>query len=121
MPAPQMAARQCWPPLPQHPASRIDRASYDPDDSRHRDQTVGRLSRLDDVNAPQNGELAIIPTWRRANMATDSPMQLGMVGLGRMGANLVRRLMRDGHRCVAYDRKPDVVKSLEAEGASGAH
>jgi len=37
-----------------------------------------------------------------------------------MGANLVRRLMRDGHRCVAYDRDPDVVKSLEAEGAAGA-
>jgi 6-phosphogluconate dehydrogenase len=43
-----------------------------------------------------------------------------MIGLGRMGANLVRRLMRDGHRCVAYDRNPDVVKSLEAEGATGA-
>ena len=36
-------------------------------------------------------------------MATDKPMQLGMIGLGRMGANLVRRLMRDGHHCVAYD------------------
>jgi 6-phosphogluconate dehydrogenase len=47
-------------------------------------------------------------------------MQLGMIGLGRMGANLVRRLMRDGHRCVAYDRNPDVVKSLTAEGATGA-
>jgi 6-phosphogluconate dehydrogenase len=47
-------------------------------------------------------------------------MQLGMIGLGRMGANLVRRLMRDGHRCVAYDRNPDAVKALEAEGATGA-
>jgi 6-phosphogluconate dehydrogenase len=47
-------------------------------------------------------------------------MQLGMIGLGRMGANLVRRLMRDGHHCVAYDRNPDVVKALEAEGAVGA-
>jgi 6-phosphogluconate dehydrogenase len=47
-------------------------------------------------------------------------MQLGMIGLGRMGANLVRRLMRDGHRCVAYDRNPDVVKSLAGEGATGA-
>src|SRR6266702_3927397 len=52
-------------------------------------------------------------------MPTDTPMQLGMIGLGRMGANLVRRLMRDGHRCVAYDRNPDVVKSLAAEGATG--
>jgi len=47
-------------------------------------------------------------------------MQLGMIGLGRMGANLVRRLMRDGHHCVAYDRSPDVVKSLAGEGATGA-
>ncbi|MCW2939424.1 MAG: gnd1, partial [Actinomycetia bacterium] len=36
-------------------------------------------------------------------MTTDRPMQLAMVGLGRMGSNLVRRLMRDGHRCVVYD------------------
>jgi 6-phosphogluconate dehydrogenase len=47
-------------------------------------------------------------------------MQLGMIGLGRMGANLVRRLTRDGHRCVVYDRNPDVVKALEAGGAVGA-
>jgi 6-phosphogluconate dehydrogenase len=47
-------------------------------------------------------------------------MQLGMVGLGRMGANLVRRLMHDGHRCVVYDRNPDTVKQLESEGATGA-
>jgi len=53
-------------------------------------------------------------------MPTDTPMQLGMIGLGRMGANLVRRLMRDDHRCVAYDRNPDVIKSLAAEGATGA-
>ena len=53
-------------------------------------------------------------------MATDTPMQLGMVGLGRMGANLVRRLMRDGHRCVVYDMNSEAVKSLAAEGATGA-
>ena len=53
-------------------------------------------------------------------MATDRPMQLGMVGLGRMGSNLVRRLMRDGHRCVAYDVSADAVKTLEGEGATGA-
>jgi 6-phosphogluconate dehydrogenase len=45
-------------------------------------------------------------------MATDRPMQLGMVGLGRMGSNLVRRLMRDGHRCVAYDVNAEAVKKL---------
>jgi 6-phosphogluconate dehydrogenase len=53
-------------------------------------------------------------------MTTDQPMQLGMIGLGRMGANLVRRLMRDGHRCVVYDRNADAVSQLEGEGATGA-
>jgi 6-phosphogluconate dehydrogenase len=53
-------------------------------------------------------------------MATDTPMQLGMVGLGRMGSNLVRRLMRDGHHCVAYDVNAGAVKTLEGEGATGA-
>ena len=53
-------------------------------------------------------------------MATDTPMQLGMVGLGRMGAGLVRRLMHDGHRCVGYDVFPDAVTALEADGATGA-
>ena len=52
-------------------------------------------------------------------MPTDNPMQLGMIGLGRMGANLVRRLMRDGHQCVAYDVNADAVKSLASEGAVG--
>ena len=47
-------------------------------------------------------------------------MQLGMVGLGRMGANLVRRLMRDGHECVVYDVSADAVKNLEAEGSTGS-
>src|SRR6476646_2393603 len=47
-------------------------------------------------------------------------MQLGMIGLGRMGANIVRRLMRDGHTCVVYDVSPDAVTALAAEGATGA-
>ncbi len=46
--------------------------------------------------------------------------ELGIVGLGRMGANMARRLMRDGHRCVVYGRNPDVVKGLAGEGADGA-
>lgn len=54
-------------------------------------------------------------------MATDTSMQLGMVGLGRMGSNLARRLIRDGHRCVVYDVNPDAVKKLETDdGATGA-
>jgi 6-phosphogluconate dehydrogenase len=47
-------------------------------------------------------------------------MQLGMIGLGRMGANMVRRLMRGGHECVVYDRSDAAVKALAAEGAVGA-
>jgi 6-phosphogluconate dehydrogenase len=47
-------------------------------------------------------------------------MQLGMIGLGRMGANMVLRLLRGGHQCVVYDRGPDKVKALVKEGAVGA-
>lgn len=47
-------------------------------------------------------------------------MQLAMVGLGRMGANLVRRLMRAGHECVVYDVNPEAVSALAAEGATPA-
>ena len=53
-------------------------------------------------------------------MATSQPMQLGMVGLGRMGANIVKRIMRDGHQAVVYDRDPEAVAALVAEGAVGS-
>ena len=47
-------------------------------------------------------------------------MQLGMIGLGRMGGNMVRRLMRNGHDCVVFDLDPSNVSALAKEGASGA-
>jgi len=47
-------------------------------------------------------------------------MQLGMIGLGRMGANMVRRLQKNGHNCVVYDRSAETVKQLSAEGSVGA-
>ena len=47
-------------------------------------------------------------------------MQIGMIGLGRMGANMVRRLLRGGHECVAFDVSPDAVRAIAAEGAVGA-
>jgi 6-phosphogluconate dehydrogenase len=47
-------------------------------------------------------------------------MQIAMIGLGRMGANMVRRLMKGGHQCVVYDRNPDAIAALEKEGAVGA-
>jgi 6-phosphogluconate dehydrogenase len=46
-------------------------------------------------------------------------MQIGMIGLGRMGANMVRRLLRGGHECVVNDRNPEAVRALVAEGATG--
>ncbi|HEY4879256.1 MAG TPA: decarboxylating 6-phosphogluconate dehydrogenase [Candidatus Acidoferrales bacterium] len=47
-------------------------------------------------------------------------MQLGMIGLGRMGANMVRRLMKGGHECVAFDMSQTSVQALAKEGATGA-
>ena len=46
--------------------------------------------------------------------------QLGMIGLGRMGANMVRRLLRNGHQCVVFNRSPKPVQELLGEGAAGA-
>ena len=48
-------------------------------------------------------------------------MQLGMIGLGRMGANMVRRLLSGGHKCVVFDLNAESVKQLEGEGATGAN
>jgi len=53
-------------------------------------------------------------------MSQKGTMQLGMIGLGRMGANMVRRLMKGGHECVVFDRSPDAIKELVKEGATGA-
>src|SRR5712692_6908027 len=53
-------------------------------------------------------------------LITELAMQLGMIGLGRMGANMVRRLLRGGHHCVAFDRSPRVVEELVREKAVGA-
>ena len=47
-------------------------------------------------------------------------MQLGMIGLGRMGGNIVRRLLKRGHSAVVYDKDPKSVAALVAEGAAGA-
>ena len=48
-------------------------------------------------------------------------MKLGMIGLGRMGADMTRRLMDDGHECVVYDLRETAVKELEDDGATGSH
>jgi 6-phosphogluconate dehydrogenase len=57
---------------------------------------------------------------KKQSMKAKTTMQLGMIGLGRMGANIVRRLIKDGHQCVVFDRSPDAVKDLVKEKAVGA-
>src|SRR5215467_4661047 len=52
-------------------------------------------------------------------MKSKTTMQLGMIGLGRMGANMVRRLIRGGHQCVVYDRAQQTVQELVKEQAVG--
>src|SRR5438105_13488251 len=59
-------------------------------------------------------------TMSFCNFHKERVMQLGMIGLGRMGSNMVRRLMRGGHECVAFDRNPASVKQLAGDGATGA-
>ncbi|MBV9012917.1 MAG: decarboxylating 6-phosphogluconate dehydrogenase [Pseudonocardiales bacterium] len=54
-----------------------------------------------------------------AQITEETQMQLGMIGLGRMGANIVRRVMRKGHECVVYNRSPQPVEALASEGATG--
>lgn len=53
-------------------------------------------------------------------MPTTKPLQIGMVGLGRMGANLAQRLVRDGHRCVVYDVNPEAVARQVGDAVAGA-
>ena len=53
-------------------------------------------------------------------MSNKTTMQLGMIGLGRMGANMVKRLIKDGHQCVVFDRSADAVKELTKAQATGA-
>ena len=59
-------------------------------------------------------------TLKAAERDKEFVMQLGMIGLGRMGANMVRRLQRAGHACVVYDRNPGAVAELVSAGAQGA-
>ena len=53
-------------------------------------------------------------------MKAKKRLQIGMIGLGRMGSNMVRRLLKDGHQCVVFDRSPDSVRDLVKENAIGA-
>jgi len=57
---------------------------------------------------------------KTSEIKQNTNMQLGMIGLGRMGANMVRRLLRGGHQCVVYDRSPQAIQELVSERAVGA-
>src|SRR5947209_6042917 len=59
-------------------------------------------------------------SYVRPRFAEDARMQLGMIGLGRMGANMARRLMAAGHACVVHDLDAKNVAALAADGATGA-
>src|ERR1700678_2847702 len=74
-------------------------------------------------NRPQVNNLPHIPKLKatRVNLMRRSKrMQLGMIGLARMGANMVRRLMRGGHECVVFDMSPESVNKMAADGSTGA-
>jgi 6-phosphogluconate dehydrogenase len=109
------------------------RAALEPDTVVLGGGNVKRLTELppgcragDNANAFVGG----FRLWERADERITSPsqrvftkesaMQLGMIGLGRMGANMVRRLLRAGHQCVVYDRSPKAVDELVKEKAVGA-
>src|SRR5258708_34421647 len=75
-----------------------------------------------------DGPHPLTPTlspWEREPTVSDNftlgnlKMQLGMIGLGRMGGNIVRRLMRHGHSTVVYDKDPKAVAAIPADGALG--
>ena len=83
-------------------------------------RTRRRLGEFRDAVRPMGDLTRTIESVERSEMATDTPMQLGMVGLGRMGAGIVRRLMRDGHSCVGYDVDAHPVQQLAGEGLDGA-
>src|ERR1017187_7188244 len=70
----------------------------------------------------EHNSLLHLENVRAANylMKKKPTMQLGMIGLGRMGSNMVRRLIKDGHRCVVFDQLPKAVKDLTKAKAVGA-
>src|SRR5512142_2298348 len=74
-----------------------------------------RLARSKRARSAPNRNARIDRALRR-----EASMQLGMIGLGKMGGNMVRRLQRGGHACVVYDRVREAVDALAKDGARGA-
>src|SRR6266446_9165900 len=98
--------------------------------SSRRHRTGGRLGNLRRPRQRGHRDEAIAngrqPQRRRnrsgraIGSSKESVMQLGMIGLGRMGANMVRRLLKGGHQCVVFDRSPKAVQELTQDKAVGA-
>jgi phosphoglycerate dehydrogenase-like enzyme len=80
----------------------------------------GVAAAMERLLAAANNAVTQTQKQEDAIMKEKTTMQLGMIGLGRMGANMVRRLIKDGHRCVVFDRSPDAVKDLVKDKAVGA-
>src|SRR5438105_668670 len=83
--------------------------------------TMSRCLPISSVTRPMPGYCSGCGARKSASIAAqnvDSSMQLGMIGLGRMGGNIVRRLIRGGHSCVVYDKSADAVRGLAGEGAA---
>jgi 6-phosphogluconate dehydrogenase len=81
---------------------------------------AGRAEAIVGARAEAERLLASNGRWHNPSRKEIPYMQLGMIGLGRMGANMVRRLMKGGHDCVVFDRSADAVKALVGDGAAGA-
>jgi 6-phosphogluconate dehydrogenase len=82
-----------------------------------------RAARAKQVRPYARESIGVIATFRRLEdrpFERSTTMQLGMIGLGRMGANMVRRLIKNGHQSVAYDRSAEAVNELVKEQAVGA-
>jgi 6-phosphogluconate dehydrogenase len=80
--------------------------------------TCGRSGSAKDSSSTDSALMQ--DTVQLGDRSEHQPVQLGMIGLGRMGANMVRRLMRDHHTCVVYDHNPAAVQNLAKEGALGS-
>ncbi len=106
--------------------------SADRHSARHWSAVMKRMLRDSSMSEGKHARAALasqgVPGTEQADRALplavsrhkENTMQLGMIGLGRMGANIVRRLMRGSHHCVVFDTQPDAVSALAKEGATAS-
>src|SRR6266581_4238927 len=90
--------------------------------ARHRSSSEISGTSIAELHDGQTN-LVVVNVWRsKRSTSTDNgeAMQLAMIGLGRMGASMVRRLVKKGHECIVHDAQPAAVAALRSEGAVGA-